>query len=161
MISSRMLLGQTTSSLRAPAKLSSLHSSNCSLFVLSFRSSPFRISNLEPLFAKHPGGGTPNLCALAWQNLLSSLLLITYMQAPYFHALAHSFAQREACIYPVANNLRTLSIAIGVVPLSLFISSAGVAMTVGPLGARRCDGQLPQSRSWDLLPKRWGRRSHP
>src|SRR5260370_32086447 len=57
MISSRMLLGQITSSLRAPAELSSLHSSDCSLLVLSFRSSPFRISNLEPLFAKHPGGG--------------------------------------------------------------------------------------------------------
>src|SRR5260370_3215061 len=59
MISSRMLFGQIISSLRAPAELSSLHSSDCSLLVLSFRSSPFRISNLEPLFAKHPGGGTP------------------------------------------------------------------------------------------------------
>src|SRR5229473_5293673 len=63
MISSRMLFGQITSSPRAPAELSSLHSSNCSLLVLSFRSSPFRISNLEPLFVKHPGGGTPNLRA--------------------------------------------------------------------------------------------------
>jgi hypothetical protein len=46
-------------------------------------------------------------------NLLRSLLLITYMQATYFHALARSLAHREAHIYPVVNNLRTLSIATG------------------------------------------------
>ena len=65
------------------------------------------------------GGGCPQPLALAWQNLLSSLLFITYMQTPHFHAIAHSFAQREAYIYPVVNNLRTLSIAIGVVPPSV------------------------------------------
>jgi hypothetical protein len=54
-----MLPLQITSSLRALTKLSSLHSVRWGLFVRRFRSSPFRISNFEPLFAKHPGGGTP------------------------------------------------------------------------------------------------------
>ena len=58
-----MLLGQATSSPRAPAELSSLHSGNCSLFVLSFRLAPFRISNLEPLFANTRVGVPPNLRA--------------------------------------------------------------------------------------------------
>src|SRR5216683_5287514 len=76
MISSRMLPRQITSSLRAPAELSSLHSSDCSLLVLSFRSSPFRISNLEPLFAKHPGGGVRVCVAtlLPWQVLVISMI---------------------------------------------------------------------------------------
>src|SRR6266403_4365374 len=54
-----MLFGHITSSLRAPAELSSLPSSNCSLLVLSFRSAPFRISNLEPLFANTRVGVPP------------------------------------------------------------------------------------------------------
>src|SRR5882762_1698753 len=114
MISSRMLLGQATSSPRAPAELSSLHSGNCSLFVLSFRLAPFRISNLEPLFAKHPGGGYPNLHALAVGSLPSSLLLITYPQAPHFHAVAHSFAQRRVDYSRVFSALRTLLMSMGV-----------------------------------------------
>src|SRR6266436_2703120 len=71
MISSRMLPRQITSSLRAPAKLSSLHSVDCGLWVLLLRSSPFRISNLEPLFAKHPGGGTQSPRLLCRQSVKS------------------------------------------------------------------------------------------
>jgi hypothetical protein len=40
--------------------------------------------------------------------------LITYIQATYFHALTHSFAQRRAAIPFIPKSLRTLSIATGV-----------------------------------------------
>ncbi len=60
MIITVMLARQTTSLRTLPASLSSLHSVNCSLLPLFFRLSPFGISNLQPLFAKHPGWGTPN-----------------------------------------------------------------------------------------------------
>src|SRR5713226_5727422 len=114
MIISVMLARQTTSLRILPARLSSLHSVNWSLLALFFGSSPFRISSLQPLFAKHPGWGTPNLAALAFGNLPSSLLLITYMQAPCFHAITHSFARRESSILPVFSSFCTLAIATGV-----------------------------------------------
>ena len=159
-----MLLGQITSSLRAPAKLSSFHSSNCSLLVGSFRSAPFRISNLEPLLQNTRVGGTSNFKPPRSGVCPSSLLLIAYPQAPYFHAIAHSFVRWESAIPSVFNTFRTPSIAIGGgTPLRRYLPGAGRAMNgeVAPLGRTHCDGQLPQSKSWDSLPKRWGRRSHP
>jgi len=106
---------QTTSSPRAPAKPSSLHSCICSLLVASFRSAPFRISNLEPLLQNTRVGGTSNFKPPRSGVCPSSLLLITYPQAPYFHAIAHSSVRWESAIPSVFNTFRTLSIAIGVV----------------------------------------------
>jgi hypothetical protein len=47
-------------------------------------------------------------------RMLTSFLLITYIQTKYFHTLAHSFAQRRAAIPCPSKSLRTLSIATGV-----------------------------------------------
>ncbi len=44
-------------------------------------------------------------------------LPITSLQTQQFHAITHSFAQRQPNISIVSNTLRTLSIATGVVPL--------------------------------------------
>src|SRR4029077_575446 len=59
MIISAMLARRITSLRSLPARLSPLHSGDCSLLALFFGSSPFRINNLQPLFANHPGWGTP------------------------------------------------------------------------------------------------------
>ena len=40
----------------------------------------------------------------------------TYIQIPRFHAITHSFAQRESAISPAFNNFRTLSVTTGVYP---------------------------------------------
>jgi hypothetical protein len=169
------MLARPITSLRSlPARVSSLHSANCSLLTLFFGSSPFRISNLQPLFAKHPGWGNPSPCALTSACLPSSLLLITYMQAPHFHAITHSFARRESSIHPVFNSFRTLSIAIGRYPHLSFsapslreksalleISGRATPAVGAPPGWRRCDGQWPRWKSRDSLPKRSETRSRP
>ena len=163
MIISVMLARQTTSLRILPASLSSLHSVNWSLLPLFFRSSPFRISNLQPLFAKHPGWGTPNLSALAFGNLPSPLLLITYQQAQHFHAITHSFARWMSSIPSVFNSFRTLFYRHrGWYPLPGDLQGwLAITGQLAPLGPRHCDGQSPQWKSWDLLRKRSGRRSRP
>ena len=47
---------------------------------------------------------------------ISPLLLITSLQTQYFHAIAHSFAQRHSSNHRIINRLRILSIVTGVVP---------------------------------------------
>jgi hypothetical protein len=54
---------------------------------------------------------------LARPNLLSSFPPITYMQPQHYHAIAHSFAQRQPTKPFLIRGLRTLSIATGVAPL--------------------------------------------
>jgi hypothetical protein len=54
---------------------------------------------------------------LARPNLVSSFLPITYMQPQHYHAIAHSFAQRQLTKPFLIRGLRTLSIATGVAPL--------------------------------------------
>jgi hypothetical protein len=49
--------------------------------------------------------------------ITTPLFLITSIQPLYFHAIAHSFAQRRTAISHAFNCLRTLSIATGVYPL--------------------------------------------
>src|SRR4029077_3995599 len=164
MISSRMLLGQITSSLRAPAKLSSFHSSNCSLLVGSFRSAPFRISNLEPLLQNTRVGGYLQLQAPAVGSLPKFFIAYHIPASPVFSCncalfcamgiryslcfqyFPHSFYRHRGWYPPPSLSPRRWAAMNG---------------EVAPLGRTHCDGQLPQSKSWDSLPKRWGRRSHP
>jgi hypothetical protein len=54
---------------------------------------------------------------LARPNLLSSFPPITYTQPQHYHAIAHSFAQRQSANPLSIKRLRTLSIATGVAPL--------------------------------------------
>jgi hypothetical protein len=54
---------------------------------------------------------------------LTPLLLITYIQPPYFQAITHSFAQRQSTIPPNINSFRTLPVATGVHPVQLQILS--------------------------------------
>src|SRR6266404_5142537 len=49
-------------------------------------------------------------------TLLTSFLPITYMQPKHYHAIAHSFAQRQRAKHLSIISLRTLSIATGVAP---------------------------------------------
>jgi hypothetical protein len=54
----------------------------------------------------------------AMESLITTpLFLITSIQPPHFHAIAHSFAQRRTAISHAFNCLHTLSIATGVYPL--------------------------------------------
>ena len=48
--------------------------------------------------------------------ITTPLFLIAYLQLLYFHGIAHSFAQRRPSIRLAFSNLRTLSVATGVVP---------------------------------------------
>src|SRR6266403_3567893 len=56
-------------------------------------------------------------------ELPTPFLPITSLQFPYFQTVAHSFARRRSTIPPVFNNFRTLSVATGVVPLSVSLSA--------------------------------------
>src|SRR6266478_1806731 len=53
---------------------------------------------------------------LAQTNRPSPFLPIISLQTQQFHAITHSFAQRQLNISIVSNALRTLSVATGVVP---------------------------------------------
>src|ERR1700719_1475058 len=57
MITSGMLPRQLTPPVHHPARLTPLPSYSCSLLALFFLRPSFRINHLQPLFAKHPGGG--------------------------------------------------------------------------------------------------------
>src|SRR5690349_19212488 len=145
-----------TSSLRAPTNLSSLHSVNWGLFVRRFRSSPFRISNLEPLFTKHPGGGTP--------TSTPSLLPVRQVLCCLSHTRNHrifmhlrTLLRNGNPLFPLFSILSALFLSSqGVVHPPLDISKRGAATTAAsaPPGRRRCGGQSPQSKSSDSLPKR-------
>ena len=50
---------------------------------------------------------------------LTPLLLIIYIQPQYFHAITHSFAQRQSTIPPNINSFRTLLMSTGVYSLSV------------------------------------------
>ena len=52
----------------------------------------------------------------------SPFLPITSLQLQYFQAVTNSFVRRHSTIPPVFNNFRTLSVATGVVPLSVSLS---------------------------------------
>jgi hypothetical protein len=152
-----MVARRITSLRSLPARLSSLHSGNCSLLALFFGSSPFRISNLQSLFAKHPGWGYPNASAPSLASpphmrhvaplspvrsfdyayfpsprgvpahthqpllpahrtpLLTPLLTITSLQTKQFHAITHSFSQRQPCISPIFGSTLLMSVG-GVSP---------------------------------------------
>jgi hypothetical protein len=79
---------------------------------------PAQLPNLPPRLHRPPH--IHSLLLTTHQSLptsprtLTLFLLITYIQTPYFHALAHSFAQRRAAIPCPSKSLRTLSIATGV-----------------------------------------------
>src|SRR6266850_1686152 len=49
-------------------------------------------------------------------------LPITSLQLHYFQAVTRSFVRRRSTIPPVFNNFRALSVATGVVPLSVSLS---------------------------------------
>ena len=55
--------------------------------------------------------------ALANDESATPLLLITCLQAQWIQRIAHSLAQRRACISSIISKFGTLSIATGVVPL--------------------------------------------
>jgi hypothetical protein len=50
---------------------------------------------------------------------LTPLPLVTSIQPQYFHAITHSFAQRQSAIPPSINSFRTLPVTTGVYPLSV------------------------------------------
>jgi hypothetical protein len=52
----------------------------------------------------------------ARRNLTSAFLPITSLQPQQFHAITHSFPQRDSTIPSIFSSFRTLSIVIGVVP---------------------------------------------
>jgi len=54
---------------------------------------------------------------------LTPLLFITSIQPQYFHAITHSFAQRQSTIPPNINSFRTLPVTTGVLPVQLQIVS--------------------------------------
>jgi hypothetical protein len=82
-----------------------------------FFSHPYKTPGVSPL---------PQLTHSSQRSRLSPTLLftITSLQALYFHAIPHSFAQRRSAIPSILKSFRTLSIATGVVPL--FSSLQGV-----------------------------------
>src|SRR6266851_2524105 len=90
-----MLPRQLTLPEHLPARLSPLTSYSCSLLPLFFPLPSFRINHLQPLFAKHPGGGGTS-------TSIRSLLL------------PPSHAPRSASIPSALNQLRILPVTTGV-----------------------------------------------
>ncbi len=156
-----MLPRQITSSLRAPAKLSSLHSVNCGLFVLQFRSSPFRISNLAPLFAKHPGGVSPT-SRPSLSVVCQVLCCLSHTRNPRIFMQLRTLLRNGNPLFPLFSILSALFLSSqGWYPLDICKGEAATIGAFAPPGRRRCDGQSPQWKSWDSLPKRLGRPSRP
>ena len=114
MITSDMLARQITLLDSLPATLTPLLRYSYKLFCALKEAISFGIKQIQTLLIKHPVLGTRSLRPLTPASLLSSLLLITYVQATCFHAITHSFAQRESSILPVFSCFCTLSIATGV-----------------------------------------------
>jgi hypothetical protein len=86
---------------------------------------PAPLRQRSRLLANHHPQPTP--------RTLTPFLLITYIQAMYFHALTHSFARRRAAIPFAPKSLRTLSIATGVYPFRLARPSRfSDSLTFGP-----------------------------
>jgi hypothetical protein len=79
-------------------------------------------------------------------RMLTPFPLITYIQAPYFHALTHSFAQRRHAIPFPFNALRTLSIATGVYPNGFAsMPSPSLCCRLPPGSQTTCSQQLAAS----------------
>jgi hypothetical protein len=78
-------------------------------------------------------------------NTPTSFLPITSLQLQYFQAVTHSFVRRRSTNPPVFNNFRTLSVATGVVPLSVSLS---VQLRL-PVPALHCLAVLPVS-TWSV-----------
>ncbi|MCU1239445.1 MAG: hypothetical protein JWO71_171 [Candidatus Acidoferrum typicum] len=92
-------------------------------------SHPFLLAPLfshryKPLFSQppcfhiytKPPGCHPFTPQATETNRPSPFLLITSLQTQQFHAITHSFAQRDSSIFPIFNTLRTLLMSTGVVP---------------------------------------------
>jgi hypothetical protein len=53
-------------------------------------------------------------------NYVNPFSAITSLQPQHCHEITHSFAQRQSTISSILNSFRTLSVATGLVPPSLF-----------------------------------------
>src|SRR6266446_3867746 len=89
----------------------------------------------------------PLICSamLASINHLSSFLLITSLEPQQFHAVTHSFAQRESTIPSIFSGLRTLLMSIG----------GGTPLRVSLLDAFRCHSGKPNFHCRQPVPSHW------
>ena len=69
----------------------------------------------------------------AQPNVLRSFLPITSLQPEHYHAIAHSFPQRQPTNPPIIKGLRTLSIVTGVVHPCHFSEGTGPSIELSPL----------------------------
>jgi hypothetical protein len=136
-----MLPRQLTLPPHTPAKLTPSPSHSCSLFARFPALPSFRINHLQPLFAKHPGGGylSADLCCTEAQKCPSA--------SPLFATLTHSVSRKSFACHSYANTRDG-----GVTPPPTFHFSVGNFNFVRPLFSYSYELLFPQPLSFHNHP---------